>query len=88
MSALVPALGASCMALSAQLELASISRYSAKIAPQFEAINVALKRQLADSERASTTQIIQLVRSAAQLSLSDIEFWRNNLERRRIVRGP
>lgn len=88
MSAFFPAIGASCMALTAQLELTSVSRHSEHVAPRFLGIDKTLRHELENPQQASSTRIMELVREGAQLALSDIDAWRNNLERRKIVRGP
>jgi hypothetical protein len=89
-SAIVPALGAVSIALESQLEISATARRSAALQPRFEALSRELAEALptADTGKPSPARATEILRDAARLLVSDVDSWRNDLERRRIIRGP
>jgi hypothetical protein len=89
-SAIVPALGAVSIALESQLEISATARRSAALQPRFEALSRELAEALpaSDTGKPSPARATEILRDAARLLVSDVDSWRNDLERRRIIRGP
>jgi hypothetical protein len=89
-SAIVPALGAVSIALESQLEISATARRSAALQPRFEALSRELAEALptTDTGKPSPARATEILRDAARLLVSDVDSWRNDLERRRIIRGP
>jgi hypothetical protein len=89
-SAIVPALSAVSIALESQLEISATARRSAALQPRFEALSRELAEALptADTGKPSPARATEILRDAAKLLVSDVDSWRNDLERRRIIRGP
>lgn len=89
LSGVIPAIGATFIAIEAQLDFAGSSRRSAAMKPEFEDLNHNLAAILKDkSGNPPLSKARMLLRQAAQLTVSDVDGWRSELERRRIIRGP
>jgi len=91
MSAIFPAIGACCIALSAQLELVPGALRSDHLLARFREIDRELQQIVGnESEAMRNSDIIRgmaLIRDAATLSLSDADAWKSELDRRKIIRG-
>jgi hypothetical protein len=88
-SAIVPAIGAVSIALESQLEVSASARRSQALLPRFEELAAEMAETLGVSNRnPSPTRAAEILRAAARLSVADVDSWRNDLERRRVIRGP
>lgn len=84
-SAVVPAIGASFIAIESRFDFHPSAHRSTEKARRFNKLNEALREEIGKREEASLTILNQMLSEASALALSDVDAWRDDLDRRSLI---
>lgn len=85
-SAVVPAIGASFIAMESLFDFRPSAHRSAEMAARFENMNRALQEEIEKGDKAHLTKLHPMLGEASALALAEIESWRDNLDRRSLIK--
>ncbi len=84
-SAVVPAIGASFIAMESRFDFRPSAHRSAEMARRFEELNRSLREEIENGEKASLGKLRQLLGEASALALTEVDSWRDDLDRRSLI---
>lgn len=84
-SAIVPAIGASFIAMESRFDFRHSAHRSAEMASRFENLNRVLQKEIEKDDKASLTSLHQMLGEVAALALTEVDSWRDDLDRRSLI---
>lgn len=84
-SAVVPAIGASFIAMESRFDFRPSAHRSAEMARRFENLNRDLRKEIEKTDEASLTKLHDMLGEASALALTEVDSWRDNLDRRSLI---
>ncbi|MBB3189199.1 hypothetical protein [Halomonas cerina] len=84
-SAVVPAIGASFIAMESRFDFRPSAYRSAEMAKRFENLNRDLRKEIEKRDGASLTKLHDMLGKASALALTEVDSWRDDLDRRSLI---